>query len=380
MAKNIVVCCDGTANQFAVDKTNVIKLYSTLVDDPERQVISYHPGIGTMEAPGALTNIGRKTTRVMGMAIGWGLERDIRDAYVFLMQNYEPNDRVFLFGFSRGAYTVRAVASVLRMYGLIRRGHEPMVPYAIRMLTSVSTNEKERARDERIGAAFRLSFQFKDTFCPVECKPWFVGVWDTVSTVGWITNPLKLPFIADNSDIEYGRHAVSIDEHRAFFRTNLWRPSGKGPHGPKDAKQVWFAGVHCDVGGGYSEENSRLSRIALEWMLAEARNKKLLIDEAKAERVLGRPIGSPIPPEDAQAEPQQSLKGAWRIAEFIPKRHYDWKAQKTGWRMNRFRSRTIPPGSLIHESVLLRSEEYRKRLPEDAVFEKTPPFETGSAA
>src|SRR5437016_13761949 len=124
MPKNLVLCCDGTANEFAQDKTNVIKLYSTLVQDAAQQVVYYHPGIGTMEAPGAITNIGRKFTRLLGMAVGYGLENDIRDAYIFLMRNFEPGDKVFLFGFSRGSYTVRAVASMLKMYGLMRPGHE----------------------------------------------------------------------------------------------------------------------------------------------------------------------------------------------------------------------------------------------------------------
>src|SRR6476659_613462 len=103
MSKNIVVCCDGTANEFAEDRTNVIKLYFALVQDPARQVAYYHPGIGTMEPFGALSPITRKFTRVLGMAVGYGLGNDIRDAYAFLMQTYQSDDKIYLFGFSRGA-------------------------------------------------------------------------------------------------------------------------------------------------------------------------------------------------------------------------------------------------------------------------------------
>src|SRR5207247_10942900 len=110
--KNLVLCCDGTANEFASDKTNVVKLFSTLLPDPAQQVTSYHPGLGTIEPAGALTSMARKVTKFCGQAFGYGLESDIRDAYVFLMNHFEPDDRVFLFGFSRGAYTVRAVASM----------------------------------------------------------------------------------------------------------------------------------------------------------------------------------------------------------------------------------------------------------------------------
>src|SRR6188474_2617289 len=108
--KNIVLCCDGTANEFARDRTNVVKLFYALELHTPQQIAFYHPGLGTMEPPGALTGFAKKTTRLLGKAIGYGLESDVRDAYVFLMNNFEAGDRVYLFGFSRGAYTVRVVA------------------------------------------------------------------------------------------------------------------------------------------------------------------------------------------------------------------------------------------------------------------------------
>jgi hypothetical protein len=112
-------------------------------------------------------------------------------------------------------------------------------------------------------ATFNLAADFKSTFATLVCKQWFVGVWDTVSSVGWYENPLQLPFTGDNPDIEIGRHAIAIDERRAFFRTNLWIPKNPPPYtGPGDLKQVWFPGVHCDVGGGYPEPESGLSKIA----------------------------------------------------------------------------------------------------------------------
>jgi len=98
MAKNIVICCDGTANEFAENNTNVWKIYSTLIDEPGLQVTYYHPGLGTMEPAGALTTVSRKTTKLLGMAMGYGLADDIRDAYVFLMENYEPEDLLVIPG------------------------------------------------------------------------------------------------------------------------------------------------------------------------------------------------------------------------------------------------------------------------------------------
>jgi uncharacterized protein (DUF2235 family) len=251
MPKNIVICCDGTANEFAKNNTNVVKLYSALRRNPATQVTYYHPGLGTMEPVGALTTWARKVTKVLGMAFGHGLANDIRDAYVFLMKHYEPEDKAFLFGFSRGAYTVRAVASLLHVYGLAQPGNEALVPYIIRMMLGIqrATDSTDSTADGRraVNVYFTLAQDFKRMMARTDCKPWFVGVWDTVSFVGWVENPLKLPYVTSNPDIEIGRHAIAIDERRAFFRSHLWRtPADKSqPHGPKDLKQVWFPGVHC---------------------------------------------------------------------------------------------------------------------------------------
>jgi uncharacterized protein (DUF2235 family) len=363
MAKNVVVCCDGTANEFAANNTNVVKLYSTLVHNSPAQVTFYHPGLGTMEPAGALTGFGRFWTKLLGKAIGYGLANDVRDAYCFLMQNYQEGDRLFLFGFSRGAYTVRAVSSLLRLYGLILPGNEPLVPYAIRMMMGA---ESAKQGDPRKDQYFELAREFKAAMSRA-CQPHFVGVWDTVSSVGWIENPLHLPYSASNSEIAIGRHAISIDERRAFFRTNLWRPVAKGydPGGPLNLKQIWFAGVHCDVGGGYTEKESGLSKIALEWMLNEAKGNGLLIDPAREAEVLGRTGDGKYAPPDPKGPIHESLTGLWNIAEFIFKRHYNWTTGKDEYRMNLYRRRTIPSGSIIHPSVFERGG-YEHLLPPDA--------------
>jgi uncharacterized protein (DUF2235 family) len=135
---------------------------------------------------------------------------------------------VFFFGFSRGAYTVRSLASLLHMYGLVSRGNEPLVPYAIRMLVAIQHAKGEGDREQR-RRYFQLAKDFQETFSRAPCKPWFVGVWDTVSSVGWIENQLRLPFVADNPGIQIGRHAIAIDERRTFFRTNLCAPSRRPP-------------------------------------------------------------------------------------------------------------------------------------------------------
>jgi uncharacterized protein (DUF2235 family) len=370
MTKNIVLCCDGTANEFTDHNTNVVKLYSTLEYDPVRQITYYHPGLGTMEPAGALATFSRKVTKLLGMALGYGLARDIRDAYIFLMQNFEKGDKVFLFGFSRGAYTVRAVASLLHMYGLIRPGNEALVPYAIRMLTGINRADSDISEQRQARAAyFELAKDFKSTLSSMDCTPWFVGVWDTVSSVGWVENPLKLPYVANNPDINIGRHAISIDERRAFFRNHLWRRpiDLSAPWGPKDVQQVWFPGVHCDVGGGYAESESGLSKLALEWMLAEAMPAGLLVDTLKQKEILGKTPDTKHVPPDPNATLHESLSGAWNLAEFVLRKRYDWKTGMEKRRMNFYRRRFIPPGALVHESAFLREGKYKDRLPADAV-------------
>jgi uncharacterized protein (DUF2235 family) len=369
MPKNLVVCCDGTANEFAQDRTNVVKLFYTLEQrDPTRQVAYYHPGLGTMEPAAELSPLRRRIARVLGQAFGYGLEFDIRDAYVFLMNYYEEGDRVFLFGFSRGAYTVRAVAALLHMYGLIPHGNEPLVPYAIRLQMAIRRiDDKGRAPTDEEHRYFKLADDFKSTFAWRTCKPRFVGVWDTVSSVGWYENPVHLPYSAENPDIEIGRHAISIDERRAFFRSNLWMPKDPPAQtGPKDLKQVWFPGVHCDVGGGYPEAESGLSKIPLQWMLREAEAAGLICEPTKRDAVFGQAGGGYAPP-DAHAPMHQSLKGFWWLAEFLWKRHWDWNKDVWKHRPNLGRRRTIPPSSFIHEVAYQRGEEYKKLLPLDGI-------------
>lgn len=369
MAKNIVVCCDGTANEFTRDRTNVVKLFWALNKDPSVQACYYHPGVGTMAPPGFATRLGAMIAEVAGLAFGYGLKDDVCDAYIFICRNFRPGDQLFMFGFSRGAYTVRALASLLHMYGLAPPDNDRLVPYIVRMMWAIRKLRKKAQADKRrhaqIEEYFALSRQFKETFSR-ECKPHFVGVWDTVSSVGWLSSPLSLPFTASNPDISIGRHAIAIDEHRAFFRTNLWRPSSNPAEaGPKDLKQVWFPGVHCDVGGGYPEKESALSKIALKWMIDEARLAGLKLDETTASSILGAAGDGYVPP-DCDGMPHESLTRRWKLAEYIPKPH--WDGQRTTWRANRFRRRTWPTAPWVHDCAWIRWHgKYAERLPPDAV-------------
>lgn len=350
MPKNIVICCDGTGNEFGERNSNVVKLYSTLIMDGRRQVGYYHPGVGTMGAPTSHNKLSEAWSVVMGLAFGAGLLANVGDAYRYLMGVYEDGDRVFLFGFSRGAYTVRALAGALHMFGLLSPGNDGLIPYIIRIF----------ARRSRQAGGMTQTFAVADGFKAAFCRPCplhFVGVWDTVSSVGWIWDPLKLPYTAQNPDMRNGRHAVSIDERRCYFRNNLWGDTLPG----QDIKQVWFAGVHSDVGGSYPPALSGLSQIALEWMLCEAASFGLLVDPVKADQVLARvpappvepprtPPTPPVPPNPA-AKANNSLTPAWWILEFLPHSYYDPVAKKPKWRIPLGARRIIPEGSVLHATV-----------------------------
>jgi hypothetical protein len=198
---------------------------------------------GTMGAPNANSRFAKWWSKVEGLAIGKGLLDNVGDAYRYLMNTYSDGDNIFIFGFSRGAYTARAVASILHVYGLLEPGNEQLIPYILRMYA-----QKSKAAQE---ATIPAEDAFKYAFSRGRWEVHFCGVWDTVSSYGWLTSPINLRFNGQNPIIRTGRHAVSIHEHRCFYQDSLWGPSlaatSEGPQ--QDIRQVWFGGVHSDVGG-----------------------------------------------------------------------------------------------------------------------------------
>jgi uncharacterized protein (DUF2235 family) len=310
-----------------------------------------------MAPPGYVTKTGSFVAQLLGLALGYGLTNDLRDAYVFVSDNFEPGDRLYLFGFSRGSYTVRALASLLRLYGLIERRNEPLVPYMVRMMWAIHRLRKQQPLGASLGPQtakyFQLARDFKETFSIV-CKPHFVGVWDTVSSVGWFTSPVSLPYTANNGDIAIGRHAIAIDESRTFYRQNLWFPSKASPNpGPRNLRQVWFPGVHSDVGGGYPEAESGLSKFALQWMLDEAIAADLRVDPSKMSLVLGQ-RGGGFACADADACLHDSLTALWRPLEFVPKPQWDPEVKRLAWRANLSRRRMMPKDAVVHDAAWAR--------------------------
>ena len=359
MPRNIVVCCDGTGNQYGFANSNVVKLYWTL-STQAKQTAYYHPGVGTMGARNALSAVGKWWTNVRGLAFGYGFSDNIADVYSFLMGEFNPGDQIFVFGFSRGSYTARALCGLMQMCGLLTPGNEALIPYAVRLYKG---NDPSK---------FEIAAGFKETFS-IPCAPYFLGLWDTVSSVGWILDPVHtkgghLPYTATLPEVPIIRHAVSIDERRAFFRQNLVHEPAPSV---QNVKQVWFAGVHSDVGGSYAEAESGLSKITLRWMLCEAEAAGLLLDAQKVLDVLGGK--APYVPPNPVGKLHKSLHGFWYIGEIWPKLHYRpvsvpgepdpvWKR---GIRFNLGRTRTIPDGAHIHQSVLDRIRDVAKYQPKN---------------
>jgi uncharacterized protein (DUF2235 family) len=285
------------------------------------------------------------------------------------MNTFEPGDHLFIFGFSRGAYTAKALTSLLHMYGLLQRGNDALVLYAIRMMGAVNNLPENGSAASRaaVDEMWSLAREFKRTFS-IDCNPAFVGLWDTVSSVGLLSRPFRAPYTANNPDIAVARHALSIDEHRGFFRPSPWfprQPLDSALSGPKDLLQVWFPGDHSDIGGGYPEAECGLSKGALKWMVCEAAGHGLKFDLQRIKEVFGL-VGHDYIAPNANDKLHNSMKGFWPFLEFVPKKTYDAASKRWKWRVNRFRKRDIPAGALVHESAFARGDSYRKNFPADA--------------
>ena len=362
MPKNIVICCDGTGNEVGANLSNVLKLYRVL-RKTSAQVVFYDPGVGTLGSSDPWSRLKNKFRLVWGLATGYGLDDNVRDAYRFLVDQYEEGDQVFLFGFSRGAYTVRMLAGFLRLVGLVEREQRNLADYAL-------TAYKRAAEQNDFEIAWRFERVVATRRVPIK----FAGVWDTVSSVIvprpdrlYVPSLQELPYTKTNSFIEVFRHALAIDERRRMFRANLWNepqrfkpnPFSKDEGTPQDVKQVWFAGVHSDVGGGYPESESGLAKYPLRWMIDEAVAHGLLINDVMYEHlVMGkeRKGGSRkyVAP-DAAGPIHKSLAGGWPILEWLPKRakRIEWPLRHSllGWYLPRAEPRPIGKNARVHASV-----------------------------
>jgi uncharacterized protein (DUF2235 family) len=381
MPKNIVIFSDGTGQRggikFDERRSNIYKLYRAArcgpdsCVDPTLQIAYYDPGIGTTPNDlGTASAIYRWLHNLVSQATGLGITANIQDCYCEILKVFEPGDRIYLFGFSRGAYTVRCLASVLSHCGIptqmpdgspLKRDQNSLSTITKEAVTKIYQHvggEKDgQYAEERKEMAknFRKKYGSGNDETS-NANPYFVGVFDTVASIAsfsslvvamgvlgiiisffsfllsywqfnfwtWFvliagvlsvgsfieylethlkfptgvaekkwwkdshTNPLRMRFL-DNilgPSIQYARHAISIDEHRASFDRVSWgNKKDEWPARPKGAiwfKQFWFAGNHSDIGGSYAENESRLSDVALGWMIEELGElpEKLILDRS----------------------------------------------------------------------------------------------------
>ena len=301
--KNIVICCDGTGNEFGQNNTNVVETYLALEKSAD-QIAYYDPGVGT---GGWEYNEESGTIRAMGdKATGYGLQTNVEDAYRYLADHYEEGDRIYLFGFSRGAFTVRSLAGMVFKCGLLRAGHGNLVEYASKIYNT--------GDNAAVATGFRGAFGQR---CPIH----FIGVWDTVESLAMNAGK-RFHDATLNPDVKFGYHAIAIDERRKDFLPSPWDEARATPE--QTIEQVWFAGVHSDVGGWY--EDRGLSNIALRWMLHKAQARELRLTMPTEQRLRPNP----------HAKAHRSDTGFWQI-----------RGRK---------AREIPEGARLHNSVIQRMD------------------------
>ncbi|KAF8338080.1 uncharacterized protein EI90DRAFT_2538556 [Cantharellus anzutake] len=296
--RTLILCFDGTNDRYDSENSNVVKLFSFLAKGDPNQLVYYQAGVGTYNlGPQFISSIARWIASTVDLAVAFSLGEHVNGGYKFLQDHYQDGDRICLFGFSRGAYTARALAGMLYTVGLLPPGMSEEVHFSY-----------EIYKNQTASASYKRDFSR-----PVKIE--FIGVWDTVSSVGALI-PRILPFSNDNHITRTFRHAMSLDEHRAAFQCNPWQrtvdgqqgssgprvgilrtslsilwkslvfsnwrknwregdlESGEGPTNPEPpthVKEVWFAGCHSDVGGGSVANDSKvaLSNIPLRWMIKE---------------------------------------------------------------------------------------------------------------
>lgn len=293
--KRIVICCDGTWNSpdetdhGTPIQTNVVRIaqaVKSVAADGLEQRMYYDPGVGTR---------GPFLKRAFDGATGSGLSENVRQAYRYLVSTYEPGDQLFFLGFSRGAFTVRSLGGLIRNCGILRREHEGMVDRGYELYRARSPGAHPKSEESVL---FRMTYAVSDVV-PIH----FVGVWDTVGALGnplmmngWITQRQAFHDTKLSSTVAHAFQALAIDEKRSHFQAAMWNQQAHAEN--QVLEQVWFVGVHSNVGGGYA--STGLSDIALQWMVEKARACRLDLGE-----IAVRP--------DVMQAPEESRTGAYKL-------------------------------------------------------------------
>jgi len=284
--KRLIFCSDGTWNkenqkdEGTIAPTNVYKLFHFLEKQDAngiQQIASYDKGVGT-----------DWYDKITGGLFGMGINQNIIDAYTFLVDNYEVGDEIYLFGFSRGAFTARSVAGFIYNSGLLTTKNKSKIEEAFLLYKSRDADSKPMSK---------TAIDFREKYCYPQVTIKCVGVWDTVGELGvpielfenFNKDILQCRFydVRLNKYVENAFHALAIDEHRKPFDASLWQQTPEGIELGQVSEQVWFTGVHCDVGGGY--KNTDLSDITLKWMIEKV--QKLGLAFKKNIIIQGNPHG-----------------------------------------------------------------------------------------
>jgi uncharacterized protein (DUF2235 family) len=330
--KKIVFCFDGTGGEVrAKGNTNVVQLFRRLEYDPAKQVTWYDPGVGTFSSAGAWTAVAQRLSRQFGNAFGAGMRTNLQEAYTFLINHWDPGDQIYVFGFSRGAYCARALTGLVHLIGIMRPGSDNLVRYAVSNYARRKPNWTDDDWHQARQFASIMS-RYIDGHASVPIT--YLGLWDTVKAPGVLRRSMEWPFTRQMPNVLAGRHAVSIDEKRRPFREYLV------PAEHPTIDQVWFAGVHSDIGGGFLDE-PRLGDVAFKWIIDGARSAGILLRE-----------DFPFAPVTIGNATGIIHKMGWR------------------WALLTYRQRPVPTTAKIHASVRHRIEKdtgyARNRLPLDS--------------
>ena len=326
MGKNIVIFSDGTGQEGGEGtNSNVYKLFNMVLDRSPGQIAFYDRGLGTGW---------RKLT---GNAAGLGISNNILECYEFIFENYAAGDQIYLFGFSRGATTVRSLSGFIHFFGILPKSRNELIKRAYKIYTISDPIKRQDVARE-----------FVERHHTMWCRVKFLGVWDTVAALGVPIKSIdiiidKLPLFKHrfhdlrlSLSVENAYHALAIDDERKTFHPTLW--DSEITEG-QTMKQVWFCGMHTDVGGGYPEQN--LSDIALEWMLEMSENNGLKIRPGHKVKIQGYADGA-----------MHNSRGSWLTRLF--------RREVRSW------PKTTHGNPLIHESVLKRTLNQHN--------EKDPPY------
>lgn len=256
-----MVFSDGTGQDGGKGpNTNVYKIFNVIENRTPKQIAFYDPGVGS------------KKMAILGKAVGRGLSTNIKQCYRFIFENYEAGDKIYLFGFSRGAATVRSLSGFIEMFGILPKSRPELIDEAYDIYREDDFHERSLKANDFI-------LRHHTMWTKVE----FLGVFDTVAALKGKSDYHN--FRLSNSVI-HGRHAVSVDETRIPFEPVLWE---KEIEAHQTMKQVWFPGVHTDVGGGYAEQG--LADISYNWMLDEAEKCGLRIWDVSRRQPKPNPNG-----------------------------------------------------------------------------------------